>query len=163
MKPHIHAQNSARLFGGKSDDYIDIHQWFDATKEHFPDNRHRALRHHTQGIFEAERVFGKVKINSDGKEFSVRDIGEQHVQEDLGFIPTVHDYLQHLELQDWMCGKGRAEKPKTNPPKIEDIIVDGSSPSFKPITIPPTEFPDDKYPIFPKKPSGWPDLPQIYD
>ena len=31
------------------------------------DFRHRALRHHAQGVFEAERVFGTATVNSDGK------------------------------------------------------------------------------------------------
>ena len=65
MKPHIHAESSVKKFGGVPTDYLKIHQWFDATKEQWPDNRHRALRHHTFGIFDAERVFGAVIVNSD--------------------------------------------------------------------------------------------------
>ena len=38
------------------------------TKESFCDFRHRALRHHAEGIFEAERVFGVTIQNSDGKQ-----------------------------------------------------------------------------------------------
>jgi hypothetical protein len=111
MKPHIHAENSAKKFGGKSNDYLKIHQWFDASKEQWPDNRHRALRHHTFGIFDAERVFGVVIVNSDRNNISVRDIGEQHVLEDLGFIPTVADYFQYLEYKDWMHhGNEKPEK-----------------------------------------------------
>jgi hypothetical protein len=80
-----------------------IHNWFDATKEVEPSFRHRALRHHSQGIFEAERVFGHTILNSDGKLVPVRVIAEQHVSEDFsGFIPTPHDWLKHISLQDWM-------------------------------------------------------------
>jgi len=56
----------------------------DATKETFADVRHRALRHHSQGIFEGERLFGLVIINSDGKSVPVRYVLEQHVREDCG-------------------------------------------------------------------------------
>jgi hypothetical protein len=142
MKPMLHSQSSAKKYGGNPDDYIDIHQWFDDSKAYFPDNRHRALRHHTQGIFEAERVFGKIIVNSEGKQVSVRDIGEQHVLEDLGFIPTLCDYLQFLEYQDWMHGKGeppsistKKVSNKINSPNLinpypQQVIFDGSKIDF---------------------------------
>lgn len=99
----FHAESSAKKFGGKPDDYIAIHDWFDDTKETFADFRHRALRHHSQGIFEAERVFGKTIINSDGKTVPVRYIGEQHVKEDCGgIIPTVSDWFRNIKPETWM-------------------------------------------------------------
>ena len=108
-KPWIHSLSSAKRFGGKPEDYIDIHNWFDETKGWIADSRHRAIRHHSQGIFECEKVFGVVITNSAGKQISVRDIGEQHVLEDNGnrFIPSAQDYLQEIELKEWMvAGKG---------------------------------------------------------
>lgn len=99
----IHAQSSARRFGGAPEDYLEIHNWFDCTKELEPTFRHRALRHHTHGIFEAERVFGVTIINSDGKHVPVRAVGEQHVAEDFsGFIPTPHDWLKGIRQEKWM-------------------------------------------------------------
>ena len=99
----IHAKSSAKRFGGKPEDYQKIHDWFDGTKEMEPTFRHRALRHHAHGIFEAERVFGHAIINSDGREVPVRVIGEQHVREDFsGFIPTVHDWLKGIPEEKWM-------------------------------------------------------------
>ena len=56
--PVRHAENSARKFGGKAEDYLRIHNWFDESKAFFPDFRHRALRHHAEGIFLAEKLFG---------------------------------------------------------------------------------------------------------
>jgi hypothetical protein len=38
--------------GGKPEDYP-VHNWFAASKEFMCDFRHRALRHHAQGVFEA--------------------------------------------------------------------------------------------------------------
>jgi hypothetical protein len=70
MKPIIHAENSVKKYGGKVEDYMRIHEWFDDTKAHIADHRHRALKHHTQGIFEAEKVFGSTFVNSDGKTVS---------------------------------------------------------------------------------------------
>ncbi len=101
--PSIHSESSARRFGGKPEDYVAIHDWFDATKETFADFRHRALRHHAQGIFEAERVFGHTITNSDGRMVPVRYIGEQHVKEDCGgFIPTVADWFRNIKREVWM-------------------------------------------------------------
>ena len=97
-----HAVNSARKHGGKPEDYIAIHNYFDETKEHYADFRHRALRHHSLGIFECEAKFGITITNSDGKQIPVRLIGEQHVKEDCGFIPTVQDWLKHIQGQKWM-------------------------------------------------------------
>ena len=116
MKPYLHSISSAKKFGGNPDDYMPIHQWFDDTKAHCPDNRHRAIRHHSQGIFWCEEVFGIVITNSDNKQVSVRDIGEQHVLEDLGWIPTMMDYLCHLEIEEWMYAKNNL-KPSIN--KVE--------------------------------------------
>ena len=100
--PFHHAQRSARLFGGSAADYQAIHDWFDESKAHLADFRHRALRHHSEGIFLCERLFGTTLTNADGKAIPVRFVGEQHVRDDLGWIPTVKDWLQHLRPQPWM-------------------------------------------------------------
>lgn len=120
--PYHHAVSSAKKWGGVLEDYQAIHDWFDASKECWADFRHRALRHHSQGIFECERVFGhsikisgrplrwfealaekvfKVKIKT-GRRIPVRWIGEQHVKEDCGFIPSMQDWFQHIKPQRWM-------------------------------------------------------------
>lgn len=49
--PLHHSISSVKKFGGHIDDYLKLHSWFDETKAHFPDMRHRALRHHSEGIF----------------------------------------------------------------------------------------------------------------
>lgn len=100
--PYHHAVSSSRRWGGTPEDYLDVHSWFDLSKEHLADFRHRALRHHTQGIFEAERVFGPTITLSTGKEIPTRWIGEQHVQEDLGCIPTLADWLLKIKAEPWM-------------------------------------------------------------
>jgi hypothetical protein len=101
--PIYHAATSVKLWGGAPEDYLPLHDWMDATKETFADFRHRALRHHSQGIFEAERVFGHSITNSAGREVPVRYVLEQHVKEDCGGrIPTVKDWFQYIEPQPWM-------------------------------------------------------------
>lgn len=119
--PNVHAKSSVRKFGGKESDYLEIHEWFDQSKEMMGDMRHRALRHHTAGIYEAERIFGNSITNSEGKEVYVRYIGEQHILEDLGFIPSLEDWFENMELQDWMMSRDmrihRANKAKKRLPK----------------------------------------------
>ena len=97
-----HAESLARKFGGRPDDYLALHSWFDATKEHLALPGHRALRHHSAGVFEAERVFGVTLTNSAGRDVPVRFIGEQHVREDCRCIPTVADWLKNLPIESWM-------------------------------------------------------------
>jgi hypothetical protein len=105
-----HSETSVKLWGGKIEDYLPIHDWFDATKETFADFRHRALRHHSQGIFEAERIFGHTITNSDGKKVPVRYIGEQHVMEDCGGrIPTVSDWFRNIKPEVWMSRNHKIE------------------------------------------------------
>ena len=103
MHPLHHAMTSVKIWGGKPADYQPVHDWFDQTKELWCDARHRALRHHSQGIFEAERVFGSFIVNSDGKKVPVRYIGEQHVKEDCGGrIPSIQDWFKEIPMKDWM-------------------------------------------------------------
>jgi hypothetical protein len=74
--------------------------------------RHRALLHSSFGIFLLEQVFGTYITNSDGIKVQVRDVGEQHVLEDLGKIPCVSDYLNNMNLQAWMGGTEWKKRPK---------------------------------------------------
>lgn len=133
--PYHHALSSVKKWGGMVEDYIELHTWFDQSKEHLAAPQHRALRHHTQGIFESEHYFGrtiplstcaKCGIRKDehvtpwrgspvpvectefkAKQIPTRWIGEQHVIEDLGFIPTVADWFEHIEMQPWMAMRAR--------------------------------------------------------
>jgi hypothetical protein len=120
--PYHHAVSSAKKWGGVPEDYIYIHDWFDESKMMMADFRHRALRHHAEGIFMCERIFGHaIQISGSrplrwfekvmqmfgfkiktGRMIPVRWIGEQHVKEDCGFIPSMQDWFQHIKPQKWM-------------------------------------------------------------
>jgi hypothetical protein len=96
-----------KKWGGAVEDYIAIHSWFDESKKILADFRHRALRHHAEGIFMAESVFGQTVTLSTGRPLPTRWIGEQHVREDLGFIPSFADWARLIRPVAWM---GRAQK-----------------------------------------------------
>lgn len=97
-----HALSSVKRWGGVLDDYIKVHEYLDASKEFHGDFRHRALRHHAQGIYECERFFGRTLTLSTGRVIPVKWVAEQHVTEDLGFIPSLSDWLIHIQPQKWM-------------------------------------------------------------
>ena len=105
--PYHHACSSAKKYGGEPGEYLDLHEWLDGSKSHTADFRHRALRHHSEGIFMLEAIVGSTITLSTGRVLPVRFIGEQHVMEDLGRIPTVHDWLGNIRPEPWMLGKDR--------------------------------------------------------
>jgi hypothetical protein len=104
--PNIHAKSSVKKWGGKVEDYQAIHDWFDETKSWLGHSNHRLYRHHSEGIFEAEKVFGKSFTNSDGKTVYTRYVGEQHVKEDCNnYIPSAKEWIIHLTNKNrplWM-------------------------------------------------------------
>lgn len=126
--PLFHAESSVRKYGGVSADYLPIHNWFDESKSHIGDVRHRALRHHSEGIFLCERIFGVSLTNSDGREVPVRFIGEQHVVEDLGRIPSVSDWLSEMPIKAWMGPRSQLEIT------VEDFPDDNAKDQLTPKT-----------------------------
>lgn len=107
MKPHLHARNSARRHGGVPAGYQDIHDLIDSSKAASADGRHRMVLHHAFGCFVVERVFGTTRVNSDGREYSPRDIAEEHIIEDLGFLPSLEHWVRNVQPVDWMYGNRR--------------------------------------------------------
>jgi hypothetical protein len=118
--PYHHALSSAKKWGGTPQDYHQIHKWFDETKAHFADFRHRAGRHHSEGIDLCIQIFGDTLTLSTGRIIPTRYVGEQHVKEDLGFIPTLSDWLRCIRPEPWM-GK--------TPGVDKDLVTSGSLPN----------------------------------
>lgn len=104
MKPFLHSKIHVKKYGGKPEDYADIDDFIDSTKQAVADVRHRAVLHSAFGCFLVEKVFGRTRTNSEGREYSPRDIAEDHIQQDLGFIPTMEHYLNNMQIQPWMSG-----------------------------------------------------------
>lgn len=113
--PYYHALSSVRRWGGAAEDYQPIHDWFDQSKMILADPRHRALRHHAEGIFMAETVFGTTIANADCRAVPVRLIGEQHVREDLGHIPSFADWARLIQPASWIIRGNPAGSPGLDP------------------------------------------------
>jgi hypothetical protein len=135
MKPYLHARISANKFGGIPEDYIEIHDWFDSTKAHIPDARHRLVLHNSYGIFLCEQVFGEIIQMPDGKfkrapyitistgkKISVRDIAEQHVIDDLGCIPTLADCFDQAGLSEEYAGNVRRSAVRLTKSTVVTIV-----------------------------------------
>jgi len=126
--PYIHALASAKRYGGEPEDYLDIHELMDSSKAAFPNNGHRVLTHNSWFVVTIlPKVFGHQRKNSAGKVYNVKDVGEYHILEDfkMRFIPSVQDYLEHLDVQPWMNnGGGVPNRLKKKPTEIINKLND---------------------------------------
>lgn len=120
MKAFLHAKIHAKKYGGRPEDYVDIDEFIDSTKQAVADVRHRAILHSAFGCFLTEKVFGRTRLNSDGKEYSTRDVAEDHIQQDLGFIPSMEQYLLNMQIQPWMSGTEKKNRVHAKFIKLED-------------------------------------------
>lgn len=125
----IHAESSAKRYGGVWQDYEDIHLLLDSSKAAFPNNLHRVLTHNSWFVVTIlPKVFGHRRQNSEGKWYNVKDVGEYHILEDfkMRFIPSVQDYLENMVMQDWMNnGAGvpnRCVLQFKNKKEVEDFV-----------------------------------------
>lgn len=99
---YYHARSSVKKWGGEPEDYLAIHQWFDASKHGFGDFRHRVLRHHTEGIASCIELFGPTLTLSTGRVIPTRYVAEQHVIEDMGRLVSLQDWCVCIQPQSWM-------------------------------------------------------------
>lgn len=131
-KPIVHAESSARKYGGDPMDYFPIHDFLDNSKGAIPDNRHRALTHNSwflSNVLEKIHIpevkwFGPYLINSEGRKISVREIGEQHILEDFKgvFIPTAADYLMEMEIKSWMNNGADGDAPPSHKKLVHKVV-----------------------------------------
>jgi hypothetical protein len=56
-----------------------------------------------------ETIFGPTLTLSTGRIIPTRWVGEQHVKEDLGFIPSFADWVKAIRPEPWMGRSARIE------------------------------------------------------
>lgn len=120
VNSYRHAMSSARKWGGAPEDYLPVHDFIDSSKQTLGDIRHRALYHHTLGVWLCQRIFGATIVIDKSPpggpvartiRVPVREVAERHILEDLGFIPTPQDWLKDTPVKTWMSGAQRRELP----------------------------------------------------
>lgn len=114
MNSWMHAKSSAKKWGGPPEIYLPVHEFLDSSKKVIGDPRHRSLYHHTAGVWLAQDLFGvTLKVPKKYNEIQVptRLVAEQHILEDLGWLPSPADYIKGMLLEPWMSGSKRKEVP----------------------------------------------------
>ena len=113
----FHAKSSTRKFGGDVEDYLPIHNWFDATKSITASFRHRALRHHKQGIELCKQIFNDIKQYNDPVDqyyctnvVTIDQIGEQHLNEDFQACPDASQWYTLFQEARWMTNSTSYDK-----------------------------------------------------
>lgn len=127
MKPLQHAQISQKTYGGKWEDYIEVHNFLDSSKVVCAHFKHRFLLHHTEGVELGVKIFGQHLVNSESKTVETKQLLTEHLIEDVGRFVTVEDWASDL-------------LPKTTDPfyqflarkrrQIEDNAVKGENELF---------------------------------
>lgn len=107
-----HSRLSVKKFGGKEEDYFQIHKFIDGSKLFYFNPRHRLLLHNLWGIGVTVKKFGDIITNSDRNEILVIDIAAEHCKEDLnGKVPS---------LQDWLIKNDDKISPQIKIPDFEN-------------------------------------------
>jgi hypothetical protein len=96
MNAQYHSLVSAKRRGGKPEDYYELHDFSDISKEIVSDQRFRIYGHNIWSIKNyIIPIFGHTITNSDGKNVNVKDMLESdHIACDFnGYIPNLIDYV----------------------------------------------------------------------
>lgn len=96
-----HAKISQKNRKGKIENYYNLHDFCDSSKEVDSTNRHRIYFHTLFGVKNfIIPIFGHTLVNSDGFKINVKDLCEQdHILPDYRgkFIPTLLDFVDEIE------------------------------------------------------------------
>lgn len=116
------AQASVMRFGGEAEDFLPLHRWFLATAPWSEDMAHLMFRHHAFGVFEAEARFGPVIHHGAGWVTPTRMVAERHVQEVLGRVPPVTEFLRRIKGERWMLQATSPRKLGLDAPITLDVM-----------------------------------------
>jgi len=101
MNATIHAELSVKRRGGIIEDYYNLHDFMDCSKEVEATNKHRFLTHTMFFVKEVMiPIFGNTIHIKGGKPVNMKDMLEQdHIVADYGgkFIPTLTDFADEIE------------------------------------------------------------------
>lgn len=123
-----HSLLSAYKFGGKPEEYFEIHKFLDASELFYPHIKHQILLHNTYGIKLCIRLFGDYIVNTAGITVLVSDIAASHCKEDLsGRVPTLNDWFKdNTELEALLVTIPGFEEEPLNTFILEPYIMSGT-------------------------------------
>jgi hypothetical protein len=98
-KADVHAESSARKFGGCARDYLELHEFIDSSKAHIGDNRHRAVFHSTAGVYYMQRIFG-VDFTALSALMGKYSLPEQFIADFLALLAHNRAHGVHLRNSD---------------------------------------------------------------
>jgi hypothetical protein len=100
MEISHHTRLSQKRWGGKPEDYLEIHRLIDSTKVLCSDNRHRIFHTHWAVKEVVVPIFGETFINQAGNSVDVKALCEKdHLLVDYNhrFIPTLADFVNAMD------------------------------------------------------------------
>lgn len=104
MNPTHHSELSVKRYGGKIENYFEVHSFCDASKEINSTNRHRIFTHNMWFLRRViVPIFGATITNSDNKKVDVKDMMEvDHFMADFKNknIPTLSDYVSLVQEKE---------------------------------------------------------------
>jgi len=101
--PYFHAISSARKHGGLWSDYFSLHEAVDSTKSHYAHCKHRLILHNEWGIHFLIELYGSnLTRASDRVSVPTQELLEQHIQEDLGLVPSLADCFEKTPMPRWV-------------------------------------------------------------
>lgn len=99
MNIWVHSELSAYKFGGKPEDYYEIHKFIDSSKLLCFNIKHRSILHHTFGIELCIKLLGDRLVNSEGETYLIRDIAAEHLKEDhFKKVPTLYEWFAKSKI-----------------------------------------------------------------
>ncbi len=132
MNAYLHSKLSVKKRQGRIEDYYNLHDYADCSKEVCSTNAHRVYFHTLFGIKNfIIPIFGHTIINSDNIHCNVKDIMEHdHCLPDFNnrFIPTLQDFIDcvaDIPNLDAMLEKFYRDNEKyfSSNPEIKDLML----------------------------------------
>lgn len=131
----LHCMQSAEKYGGEASDYEPIHEFLNWPRDFLPDSRFQRIFHNGWGIHMVYKKMGEYLTRaSDGKTVLVRQIAQDHIICDLGYVPTIEESLKGIHVQSWMYNKAQrlsrtllGEEENTPASSLAPLLLEGPS------------------------------------
>ena len=98
-KSDKHAESSAKKYGGKASDYMEIHELMDSSKSSWGDNRHRVIFHTTLGCYYMQKIFG-VDFDEIEKLRKKYNLPEKFIDEVVQLVKHNRNQGVHIKNSD---------------------------------------------------------------